>query len=270
MDASDLLELADGNLAEANREFSRWYPPYQIQERDDALFVASGTRFPVGMSNCALPTGATGPDGDAFLTAACGYFAALQRGFTVYARGHRDTSLIEACERAGYARVGDSPGMALVDRIEAPPRLPTGVSLRAVRTPAEAAGYVEVVASAFEALSFPGDVTRRLLSRPERWLRPYVHVVALYDHDQPVSGAMLLFSHGIAGVYWVGTIAAARGRGYAAAVMRAIGFRAFAQGASAVVLQASPFGEPVYRRLGYREITRYPWYLVRAEQATAR
>jgi len=27
------------------------------------------------------------------------------------------------------------------------------------------------------------------------------------------------------------------------------------------VLQASRQGEPVYRRMGYREITRYAWYV---------
>lgn len=28
-----------------------------------------------------------------------------------------------------------------------------------------------------------------------------------------------------------------------------------------VCLQASPEGEPVYRRPGFREITRYPWFV---------
>jgi RimJ/RimL family protein N-acetyltransferase len=108
-------------------------------------------------------------------------------------------------------------------------------------------------------------VTRKLLSRPARWLAPHVDARIVLEDDQPVAGALLLFSHGIAGVYWVGTIAAARGRGHAERAMRAISNYAFDLGARAVVLQATPFGEPVYRRIGYHTFTRYPQYLVPAE-----
>ena len=78
---------------------------------------------------------------------------------------------------------------------------------------------------------------------------------------------MLLFSHGIAGLYWVGTVPESRGRGLGAAVTRTLANHAFERGARAVVLQASPAGEPVYRTLGFREITRYPWFV---EPATRR
>jgi ribosomal protein S18 acetylase RimI-like enzyme len=104
-------------------------------------------------------------------------------------------------------------------------------------------------------------MARKVLSHPARWLTPQWHVEVLYQAEQPVSAAMLLFSHGIAGVYWVGTLPSARGRGHAETLMRSISRYAFQHGARAVVLQASPFGEPVYRRMGYREITRYPWYV---------
>jgi predicted GNAT family acetyltransferase len=72
---------------------------------------------------------------------------------------------------------------------------------------------------------------------------------------------MSLLSHGIAGIYWVGTVPSARRRGLATLCTQAVGNDAFAQGARRVVLQASAEGEPLYRAMGYREFTRYPWYL---------
>lgn len=53
----------------------------------------------------------------------------------------------------------------------------------------------------------------------------------------------------------------ARGRGLAEAVTRHLTNEALRRGAAFVVLQASKFGEPIYLRMGYKEITKYPWYM---------
>ena len=50
---------------------------------------------------------------------------------------------------------------------------------------------------------------------------------------------------------------AARGRGLGDLVTRVVTQRAFDLGAAFVSLQASEMGEPVYRRMGYREVHRY-------------
>jgi predicted GNAT family acetyltransferase len=72
---------------------------------------------------------------------------------------------------------------------------------------------------------------------------------------------MLLYSNSIAGIYWVGTTREARGKALAAACVATVANEALNRGISHVVLQASKFGEPVYRRLGFTEITRYLWYM---------
>jgi hypothetical protein len=71
-----------------------------------------------------------------------------------------------------------------------------------------------------------------------------------------VSCAQILVSHGIAGVYWVGSLEAARGRGIAEAVTRHVTNLGFDLGAADVQLQASPMGEPIYRRMGYEDAYR--------------
>jgi predicted GNAT family acetyltransferase len=85
-----------------------------------------------------------------------------------------------------------------------------------------------------------------------------MHYLVLFDHEQPAAAAMLHFSHQLAGVYWVGTAPEARGKGHATVLMSHASNLAFDLGARAVILQATPYGEPVYRKLGYREVTRYP------------
>jgi ribosomal protein S18 acetylase RimI-like enzyme len=124
-----------------------------------------------------------------------------------------------------------------------------------------AADFVEVCAGAFEAIGMPAGVTRKVFSLPERWLKPYWRAFVVYERSRAVSAAALLFSHGIAGIYWVATSADARGKGYGELVTRHVSHDAFKSGARCVILQASPFGEPIYRKLGFREFTRYPLFL---------
>jgi predicted GNAT family acetyltransferase len=48
-----------------------------------------------------------------------------------------------------------------------------------------------------------------------------------------------------------------RGKGYGAAVTARAVLEGFGQGADLAGLQASALGEPVYRRMGFREVLRY-------------
>jgi ribosomal protein S18 acetylase RimI-like enzyme len=257
---SDLLALADANLVELAREHARWLPGHEIRESDELLLAAGGTRYPAGPWNSATALGPGAADPERVLSEARAFFAARARGFSVYAPSHLDHGLAAACERAGFLKVSDSPGMALTQRV-AQPALGAAVVVRAAEDAADAQAFVDIAAHAYETQQLPAAVTRKLLSHPERWLRTQTRVQLLFQGEQPMAAAMLVFSHGIAGVYWVGTLPQARGRGYAEAVTRAISNQAFAEGARAVVLQASTMGEPVYRRIGYREFTRYPMYV---------
>lgn len=261
MQDAELIWLSDQSLAEFAREEARWMPGFRLLEDDTALWVASGTRFPGGTLNCVLPLTAAAPDASRLIEAAQRFFEPLARGFSVFAPTHLGVNVARACEAAGWPQLSNAPGMVLTSRSERAPEQ-QGLTIRRVIEPREAHDFAEVCARSYEALKLPSNVTRKLFAFPERWLRPHWHAFVVYEHEQPVSAAALLFSHGIAGVYWVATVEEARGRGHAERVMRHIGAHAFDHGARCVVLQASPFGEPIYRKLGYREITRYPWYLV--------
>jgi len=249
-----LIELADLNFAESLREQARWCAAAEQWEANDTLCVASATRLPVGNFNAVIATGATDVSRD-LLDRARPWFDARDRGFTVYIRGARDAALLARCRADGLPQIGDMPGMVL----EAPPAAVPDIEL--VTDDAGLATFVEVSIAAWESTGLKPAAFRKHFADPLRLRAPHLSIVlARNPNGHPLATAMALLSHGIAGIYWVGTRPDARGRGLGAAVTAGASRWAFDHGARAVVLQASAQGEPVYRRLGFREITRYPWF----------
>ena len=142
---------------------------------------------------------------------------------------------------------------------------PDGAELHWVDNENELQGFKQVVAESYQDLGLPKDVSESYFAQAQRIISPYVVLALVYIEGEPAGTAMAILSHGIAGVYWVGTIKKARGIGLASYCTREVSNAAFALGARKVVLQASKFGEPVYLKLGYREVTRYPWFICSSE-----
>jgi hypothetical protein len=115
--------------------------------------------------------------------------------------------------------------------------------------------------TAYESLGLPGDIPPRLFADARALLAPHIVAFVASLGDVPAAGAMTIVTHGVAGVYWVGTTPEARGRGLAELCTRAVGNAGFDLGARIAALQASQMGEPVYRRMGYYEATRYPFFV---------
>jgi ribosomal protein S18 acetylase RimI-like enzyme len=258
VEQNELHALTDANLAEFVREHARWLPPTQIEERTDLLLSAAGTRAP-GPWNALMPLGPEPADAERALAAARTFFDPLQHHASIYTRAHLDAQLELACRRLGYELGSDSPGMILSAR-PAPFVLGAGLSIRHVQDEVEARAFVEISASAYETLQIPAAVTRKLLSLPARWCTPHCQAFVLYEGQLAAAAAMLLWSHGIAGLYWVGSSPQTRRRGHAEQLTRALCEHAFGNGARVVSLQASRGGEMIYRRIGFEELTRYRTY----------
>ncbi len=264
MTDSELLELADLNLAESSREMARWQSGHHIEERDDLLLICGSNPFPVSYTSAALALGHSPvSDPAAILETANDFFDRRQRGYTLWIRDHLDSKLQKAAEAAGFTRMTSGlgmPGLVLDAACEERP-LQEGVRVEVITSSEGINQMASVLADAYTIMGLPKENTPLNFANPDALLRPHITAVLGWVDDQPAGAAISSLSHGIAGIYWVGTVPDARGRGIGEACTRLAGNAAFEQGARHVVLQASDMGDPIYRRMGYRELTRYAWYV---------
>ncbi len=271
MNANDLLILADANYAQSIVVSTLWSPEGEVVVRNDLQLVASATRFPAGSFNCIMPIGepADARRAESWLHDAATFFGARNRGFSVLLRGEKDHVLDRACMSFGMEKLGTPPGMVLENRV-APATIPGNVEIVRVSSSRQLADFVDVAAVGFTQIKLPEDISRGLFIHHDRILSPYVHFYVAYLDGRPAATTMAVDSHGISGIYWVATHPDMQRRGLADAIMRFASNAAFDRGAPCVILQASPFGEPVYRRMGYREFTRYPSYFIRRSTLESR
>src|SRR5262245_30979999 len=252
-----LLELSDLNYAEALRDLSRRAGGV-VHDEDGLMLYASPHPLPV-MTNGAFRTEAR-LSASEVLDRAREFFARHERGFTVHVRAHADGDLRAAAEAAGLLLMGDLPGMVLDHRLP-DVVVPPGVVLRRVETEEDAVAFGAVMGGAYATYGMPTDVAPMTVGRLGVLRAPHIVTYLASVEGQPAAGAMTIVTHGVAGIYWVGTLPFARGRGLAELCTRAAGNAGFDLGGRVAVLQASVMGEPVYRRMGYVEVTRYPFFV---------
>ncbi len=255
----DLIYLADLNYAESIRETARWANHCEILEQDDLLLIAGGGLTP--QNNSAIRVGNHAwPPAEEMLEKVKSFFGSRKRGYSLYVRRHLDSDLEALCSLAKLMKIADTPGMAVHKPILSK-GLPTEFKIKSIKDEAGAADFAAVAINSFQSLGMDREIGQKLFENPGRMIRPYNYLVAIYVNERPVSCAMIIFSHTIAGIYWVGTIESFRKKGLAEVCTTIVTNEAFRRGASSVILQASPFGEPIYRRLGFKEFTRYLWYM---------
>jgi GNAT superfamily N-acetyltransferase len=259
LDDESLAHLGHLNNIYFSREAAAWGKGGgYVLERDGVLMVASASPFPV-LCNGVWRVDERVP-ASAVVDAADQWFAEHERGYSVSVRDlDVDRDLRAEVEARGLVDVLGAPEMVCRERLPDEPT-PSGAELRWVHDDAGIRDFVEVNTAAYGSLGMPADVLPDIIVPGPRFLEPHVQSVVAYLDDEPVAAAQTILSHGIAGVYWVGTVERARGTGLGATVTRAVTNRAFDLGARANTLQASRMGEPIYLRMGYETLYRYRTY----------
>ena len=263
MSESDLLRLADLNLVEFWCESAKWAPDTEIFQWQDTVLINSTIDFPGRNFAFNLAVEPNEPP-DTFLSRIKAFFAKRKTLFSLILRGHCDQAIIQHCKDNKVFLIAEAPGMVLDEpvKVEA---IPDGAELHWVDNEGELHSFKQVVAESYQDLGYPKKISESYFSQAKRVISPYSLFAVVYLKGEPACTAMAMLSHGIAGIYWVGTIKKARGIGLAEYCTREVSNAAFARGAQKVVLQASRFGKPIYLKIGYREITRYPWFIYSSE-----
>lgn len=243
-------QLADENYVESFREHARWQQPCELVESDGLLLMAGTNGFPGLFRNCALRVAAH-LDPAAAVERAREFFARRERGFTFLARGSRDADLEHVLRAKGFRLLADAPCMLVETPLGERP-VPDGIRIGHFDDERVVADAVEVSAAAYEALKLPAAEARLYFNRPAGLVSDTVSGFVAYRGAQAIATALTIHSGRSAGVYWVGTIASERGKGMGELMTRLATNAGFGRGASVVTLQASPLGESLYLRLGYR------------------
>jgi GNAT superfamily N-acetyltransferase len=248
------------NLIEFTREDLRWQRSSELVEQDGLLLFAGSSDF-LAFCNGVRRVDDRVPGGDVLSTAR-EWFAARGRGWSTWTRSLPvDDDLRDAVEAAGMMTLGEGAPQMICRAPLATEPLPSGVTIDPVDGPDDVAHFARINGEAYTVYGMPAEASASHFDGPNALVGPSTHAVLARLDGEPVGAVVITMSHGIAGVYWVGVLEPARGRGIAAALMRHITNLGFDLGAANVQLQASEMGEPIYRRLGYEELYRIRLHL---------
>jgi len=255
----DLTRLADLNQVQYWCDSANWVPGSEILWQRDTVLINSALDFPGCNAVFNLAEDEREPPED-FMARIKSFFTGRKRAFSLLLRNHGDMTIINYCKDNKVFLVDEQPCMVLDTALKGG-SAPAGARLYWVENAKQVQDFGQIVSEAYLDLLFPAECSKGYFAHADRVINPYTIMALVHLDGEPVCTAMAMLTHGIAGIYWVGTLKKARGRGLAEYVVREVSNAAFNMGARKVILQASKFGAPIYLKMGFREFTRYPWFI---------
>lgn len=254
MDDGAAVAASDHSLFEAWRTLARSAEAGEVVEEDGLLFVSFG--IPVVLLNAVFVTAAPAAvtDAEALVKRARTFFGLRGLPFLLRLPDAVAPEVQRAARRAGMAELDPLPGMALYPLPPAVPARPAGLELRPARAGDGSMGnYRRVLSEAFDVPPGLAEIFAAGPAVAAGRVRPLVG----YLDGAPVACSAMLLTGTVAGIYNVAVTAACRRRGFGTALTWAAVAAGREAGAGVAVLQSTPLGETVYRRMGFRTVTCY-------------
>ena len=247
-----LMQRFHGHLEDAWRRLSLSVPGGWVENVEGLTCMATGSSSP--SFNLAI-SGARMRDPRSALDGALDRYRGAALPWLLKLRADVDRDLVAHARRRGID-FDEEPVYGLtigsVPELGPPPTAALAVITAGRDTIDDA---VSCFADAFET---EPEVVQRELG-PNLLTIPSFTVFIGYLAGEPVATSMLATTPDVqlAGVYSVATRQAHRGRGLGTALTWAAVLEARAQGYDTVVLEPSPMGAPMYRRMGFEPIGTY-------------
>ena len=249
MTPTEVAAAGDVNLTAAWVTMAR-HAGHPASQFDSLTMVATG--LPVAFFNGAFLHAPTS-DPQGAIDAAIEYFGGRGVPFLIWVREGLDEPLLAAGQAAGLGDAGEVPGMGLRAVEQIPERSASLLDVVIARDDADIEAHRAVIAAGFE---LPPEMAGQIIG--DGLLDDPDAAVAIGRLEGvPVATALLCRSGTTAGVYNVATVPDYRRQGYGETVTWAVVAEGVRRGCTHSVLQSSPSGYPVYRRMGYQDVAKY-------------
>ncbi len=263
-----VLRRFHGHLHDVWSRLAVSIPGGWVEESGGLTCIATGSASPsfnLALTSALAVSGAARRDPRVALDAAHDRFAEAGLRWLLKLQPDLDHEVVAHARRRGLD-LDEEPVYAMDLRAwassTAPPSpSPLSISVAGRDTIDDA---VECFAAAFDA---DADAVRRELG-PNLLTIPTFTVFVGYLAGEPVASSMLATTHrvGLAGIYSVATRPDHRGRGFGTALTAAALAEAARQGSDTAVLEPSPLGAQMYRRMGFEPLTTYLEAIVPASE----
>lgn len=256
-----MMASIEGNLAHQARAFASCSP--QIRVRDEEGLLALESNIPHSYVNRVVWARLVESVADERVQEIVDGYRSRQVPVSwMIGPSSAPKDLGDRLLRAGLRRERDEVGMAMdLSSLPQGVALPPGLVVHPVADREGLGRWVGIVRASFGLPDFLSSVLQDVLvSGLGSEVSPWRLFLGVLD-GEPV-GASRLFLHADgAGVYHVGTLPWARGRGMGSAMTWAALREAGRLGYSLAVLRAETSAQGLYQRLGFEEYFRFHWYL---------
>jgi GNAT superfamily N-acetyltransferase len=253
------------NLRCAMRFFGEATGMGEVRALDRTVAMYSGLEY--GVFNISLltrPAGANDAGLDAALSEVARYFTKHTRRWSFWlcedlldpASRRRARQI---CNDFGLRPISYPPGM-IASKLLPPVRPLPAIECRPVNDAKTRNAFAEITSICFE---IPPGIASAVYGPESAWRGAYKGFVGLVD-GRPVAIAAMVEAAGALGIYSLATIPAERHQGYGEALLRAAVFASRPEtSAEPLILQSTEAGHALYRRMGFRDVTKFTVYLTR-------